>query len=48
MSDFDHREKKLEEAIEHYLITKGGYIKGGVNSFDKELALESHTLLTLI
>ncbi|HYF81911.1 MAG TPA: type I restriction endonuclease [Clostridia bacterium] len=48
MSDFDHREKKLEEAIEHYLTTEGGYIKGGVNSYDKELALEPHTLLTFI
>ena len=46
--DFDHREKKLEEAIEHYLITEGGYIKGGANSFDKDLALETHTLLTFI
>ena len=48
MPDFDHKEKKLEEAIEHYLITEGGYIKGGVNSFDKDLALEPHTLLTFI
>jgi|SRR5680860_13770 len=48
MPDFDHREKKLEEAIEHYLTTEGGYIKGGVNSFDKEFALESHTLLAFI
>lgn len=48
MPDFDHREKKLEEAIEYYLTTEGGYIKNGVNSFDKELALEPHTLLTFI
>lgn len=48
MPDFDHREIKLEEAIEHYLTTEGGYIKGGVNSYDKELALEPHTLLTFI
>lgn len=46
--DFDHREKKLEEAIEHYLTTEGGYIKGGANSFDRKLALDTHTLFAFI
>ena len=48
MPDFDHREKKLEEAIEYYLTAEGGYTKNSVNLFDKELALEPHTLLTFI
>ena len=48
MTDFDHREKKLEEAIEHFLTTDGGYIKGSSNSFDKELSIETNTLLTFI
>jgi len=48
MRDFDHKEKKLEEAIEHYLITEGGYIKGESSSFNRELALDTDTLLTFI
>lgn len=48
MTDFDHREKKLEEAIEHYLITEGDYIKGVASSFNKELALDTNTLMTFI
>lgn len=48
MPDFDHREKKLEEAIEYYLTTEGGYIKGSASSYDKERALEPQTLLTFI
>lgn len=44
----DHREKKLEEAIEYYLTTEGGYIKGGVNPYDKDKALEAITLLSFI
>ncbi|MFZ5945121.1 MAG: type I restriction endonuclease subunit R, partial [Bacillota bacterium] len=48
MSDFDHREKKLEEAIEYYLTNEGGYIKGNAASFNKELALDTTTLLTFV
>ena len=48
MPDFDHKEKKLEEAIEHYLITEGGYIKGDGSLYDKELAIEPTTLLAFI
>jgi len=48
MPDFDHKEKKLEEAIEHYLNEYGGYIKGDEISFDKDLALEPQTLLSFI
>lgn len=48
MPDFDHREKKLEDAIEHFLLMEGGYIKGAGMSFNKELALETQTLLTFV
>ncbi len=48
MPDFDHKEKKLEEAIEHYLITEGGYVKGNAGAFDRELALDTDTLLSFI
>ena len=48
MSDFDHREKKLEEAIEHYLTTFGGYKQGNAKAYDKEQALELKTLIGFI
>ena len=48
MPDFDHREKKLEEAIEHFLTTEGGYVKGAGDYFNKDHALHAHTLLTFI
>ena len=48
MSDFDHREKKLEEAIEHYLTTYGGYQQGDAKAYDKEHALETKTLIQFI
>jgi len=48
MPDFDHKEKKLEEAIEYFLTTDGGYIKGDPYSFNRELALDIHTLLSFI
>ena len=48
MPDFDHREKKLEEAIEYFLTTEGGYIKGTGDYFNKDHALDVQTLLTFI
>ncbi|MDO8549464.1 MAG: type I restriction endonuclease [Ignavibacteria bacterium] len=48
MANFDHREKKLEEAIEYYLTTEGGYVWGNANSFDKQLALNTNTLFAFI
>jgi signal transduction histidine kinase len=33
MSDFNYREIKLEEAIEDFLTTKGGYIKDNGQGF---------------
>jgi len=48
MPDFDHKEKKLEEAIEYYLTTEGGYVKGDASAFNRELALDTDALLTFI
>lgn len=48
MADFDHREKKLEEAIEYYLTTYGGYVQGQSSDFNKEIALDTKTLLSFI
>ncbi len=44
----EYREKRLEDAIEESLLSNGGYIKGGSNSFDRALALDTHTLLTFV
>ncbi len=46
--DFDHREKKLEEAIEYFLTQEGGFQKGDLTTFNKELALDTDTLLNFI
>lgn len=48
MADFDYREKKLEEAIEYYLTAYGGYVKGQSSDYNKELALDTNTLLSFI
>ena len=48
MPDFNHREKKLEEAIEYFLTTEGRYIKGTGDYFNKDHALDVQTLLTFI
>jgi len=48
MSDFDYTEKRFEEDIEEYLITKGGYIKGNPKNFDRKLALDVSTFLLFI
>jgi len=42
------KEKNFEEAIEEYLITSGGYIKGNPNDFDRVSALDKGTLLSFI
>ena len=39
MNEEELKEKAFEEAIEEYLITKGGYIKGNPKNFNRELAL---------
>ncbi|GFP77445.1 type I restriction endonuclease subunit R [Clostridium fungisolvens] len=48
MTDELIKEKNFEEAIEEYLITKGGYEKGNPKSFDRELALDKETLINFI
>jgi len=48
MAEFDYREKKLEEAVEYYLTSEGGYVKGDPASYNKDLALDPHTLLSFI
>lgn len=47
-AEFNHREIKLEEAIEHFLTQEGGYQKGDPSSYNKDLALDTKTLLTFI
>jgi len=48
MPDFDYRELKLEEAIEYYLCTEGGYIKGDPTKYNREVALDVDTLISFI
>lgn len=42
------KEKAFEEAIEEYLITKGGYTKGNPKNFNRELALDTSTLIGFV
>lgn len=42
------KEKAFEEAIEEYLIAKGGYEKGSPKNFDREAALDKDTLIDFI
>lgn len=42
------KEKNFEEAIEHSLITKGGYKKGDPKKFDRKLALDKETLINFV
>lgn len=48
MSDDELKEKAFEEAIEGYLITKGGYEKGNPKNFDREIAVDKGTLVNFI
>lgn len=49
MTYFNHREIKLEEAIEAYLCSpEGGFIKGSDKNFDARLALDTQTLLSFV
>ena len=48
MSDFDVTEKRFEQDIEEYLITKGGYKKGSSKQFDPVVALDRETFLTFL
>src|SRR5579859_7091488 len=44
----DHREKAFETAVEHHLITRGGYIKTGQAYFDQEHAVDTTQLFPFI
>lgn len=44
---FNHKEVKIEEAIEHFLCEYGGYTKDLVE-YDKGLALDKKTLLSFV
>ncbi len=45
---FDVKEKRFEQDIEEYLITKGGYTKGTSSNFDRKLALDTNTFICFI
>ncbi|MBS5951515.1 MAG: type I restriction endonuclease subunit R, partial [Clostridium sp.] len=48
MNEEELKEKAFEEAIEDYLITKGGYVKGNPKNFNRELAIDVDTLIDFI
>lgn len=48
MNEGELKEKAFEEAIEEYLITKGGYEKGNPRNFNRELALDTETLINFV
>lgn len=48
MSEFNVREKRFEDDIESFLCTTGGYVKGNPQVFNRELALDTDTLLAFI
>ena len=48
MSDFDVKEKRFEQDIEEYLITKGGYFKGNPNDFNRSSGLDEGTFITFV
>lgn len=48
MSDFDVKEKRFEQDIEEYLVSKGDYMKGDPSRFDRRLALDKGTFIAFI
>ena len=48
MSEFDVKENRFESDIESFLCTTGGYVKGSPKVFNRELALDTETLLSFI
>lgn len=48
MNEEELKEKAFEEAIEEYLITEGGYAKGNPKNFNRELALDTSTLIDFV
>ena len=43
-----HTEETFEEAIEHELLTGGGYIKGSPEDFDREFAIDKKILISFL
>jgi type I restriction enzyme R subunit len=43
-----HTEQTFEEAIEHALLTTGGYTKGDPGNFDRNIALDIPTLISFL
>ncbi len=48
MTDFDVKEKRFEQDIEEYLITKGGYTNGDPNRFNRVTGLDEGTFIEFI
>ena len=46
--DFDVKEKRFEQDIEEYLITKGGYVKGNPAAFNRESGLDEGTFISFV
>jgi type I restriction enzyme, R subunit len=43
-----HTEQTFEEAIEHELLTNGGYTKGTPETFDREIAIDIPTFISFL
>lgn len=48
MDDFDAKEKRFEQDIEEYLITKGGYTKWDSTKFNRQSGLDEGTFVEFI
>lgn len=46
--DFDVKEKRFEQDIEEYLITRGGYTKGNPTSFNRDSGLDETTFISFV
>lgn len=44
----DYKEKRFESDIEHFLLTKGGYTKGDMSTYDREKAIDMPKLIEFI
>lgn len=48
MFEFDVKERRFEDDIVTYLCNEGGYVQGDPREFNRELALDTDTLLAFI
>lgn len=44
----DYKEKRLEDDIENFLLSHGGYVKGNIQSYDAGKAIDMGTLIRFI